>query len=178
MAQYSNNPLHDAHLCAAHDAWLNTGMPDDGPDTITEDDVLELWKNLDLTDWDERTTNDRVDTYCVERCYSYVLREGVFYVTALDVLPDDNFAEILCVEFSDGINDFDITRAIKTEEITGRLISEGWKKTHGQDGELVLVRFSDPRIGYKPADGTLIIGYHEHPQKVYTYTDIKKIIDK
>lgn len=145
---------------------------------LTNEDVLRLWKSLDLADWDERTTNDRVDTYCVERCYSYVLREGVFYVTALDVLPDDNFAEIFCVEFSDGINDFDITRAIKTEEITERLTSDGWKETHGSDGMLVLVRFSDPRVGYKPADGTLIIGYHEYPQKVYTYTELKKIIDK
>lgn len=160
MAQYSNNPLHDAHLCAAHDAWLNTGMPDDGPDTITEDDVLELWKTLDLTDWDERTTNDRVDTYCVERCYSYVLREGVFYVTALDVLPDDNFAEILCVEFSDGINYFDITRAIKTKEITERLTSDGWKETHGSDGDYDIVKspYSNflkslrPQPSWKPSE--------------------------
>lgn len=62
--------------------------------------------------------------------------------------------------------------------IQDTLFADGWKPCHGSDGELVLVRFSDPRIGYKPADGTLIIGYHEHPQKVYTYTDIKKIIDK
>lgn len=58
------------------------------------------------------------------------------------------------------------------------LLSDGWKATRDKDGKLVLVRFSNPRIGYKPADGTLIIGYHEHPQKVYTHTDIKKIIDK
>ena len=30
----------------------------------------------------------------------------------------------------------------------------------------VLVRYSDPRIGWKPEDGTLIIGYFEYPEKV------------
>lgn len=145
---------------------------------LTNKDLWRIWQDLDLAAYDERDPMDRVDDYCAESYYTYHIPEGTLYVTALDVLPEDNFAEILCVEFSDGINEFDITRAIKTEEITGRLLSDGWKATNDRNGELVLVRFSDPRIGYKPATGTLIIGYHEHPQKVYTYTDIKKIIDK
>lgn len=41
----------------------------------------------------------------------------------------------------------------------------------------VLVRYSNPRIGWKPADGTLIIGYFEHPTKVFTIEELKKIID-
>ena len=33
----------------------------------------------------------------------------------------------------------------------------------------VLVRFSNPPLGWKPADGTLIIGYREWPEKVRTF---------
>ena len=62
--------------------------------------------------------------------------------------------------------------------IQDTLLAEGWKPCHGSDGVLVLVRFSDPRVGYKPADGTLIVGYHEYPEKVYDYNQLKKIIDK
>ena len=51
------------------------------------------------------------------------------------------------------------------------LISLGWV-----DKGDVLVRFSHPRIGWKPADGTLIIGYHEHPQKVTTMEALEHIL--
>ena len=41
----------------------------------------------------------------------------------------------------------------------------------------ILVRFSNPRIGWKPEDGTLIVGYFEHPTKVFTIEELKKIIE-
>lgn len=63
------------------------------------------------------------------------------------------------------------------KDITGRLLSDGWKATRDKDGKLVLVRFSDPRVGYKPDDGTLIIGFHEYPDYVYDYEQLMKIID-
>ena len=37
-----------------------------------------------------------------------------------------------------------------------KLISLGWV-----DKDDVLVRFSNPRLDWKPSDGTLIIGYRE-----------------
>ena len=40
----------------------------------------------------------------------------------------------------------------------------------------VLVRFTHPRIGWKPADGTLIIGYHEHPEKVHTIEQLERVL--
>lgn len=76
------------------------------------------------------------------------------------------------------------------------LLSLGWV-----DKGDVLVRYTDPRIGWKPEDGTLIVGYHEHKSKVFipqalfsiiqmtpgeacalirqplTWQDIKRIID-
>ena len=61
--------------------------------------------------------------------------------------------------------------------IQDKLLADGWKATRDKDGKLVLVRFSDPRIGYKPDDGTLIIGYHEQTEKVYDYEQLMKIID-
>ena len=47
------------------------------------------------------------------------------------------------------------------------LVALGWV-----DKGDVLVRFSSPRIGWKPSDGTLIIGYRECPVKVYTVDEI------
>ena len=41
----------------------------------------------------------------------------------------------------------------------------------------VLVRYSNPRVGWKPADGTLIVGYHEWPQKVTSIEQLEQIID-
>ena len=54
-----------------------------------------------------------------------------------------------------------------------KLLELGWV-----DKGDVLVRFSNPRIGWKPADGTLIIGYHEHPQKVWTMEDLTKALQR
>ena len=42
-----------------------------------------------------------------------------------------------------------------------QLLSLGWV-----DKGDVLVRYSNPRLGWKPADGTLIVGYFEWPKKV------------
>lgn len=39
----------------------------------------------------------------------------------------------------------------------------------------VLVRYSKPRLGWKE-DGTLIIGYHEWPEKVRTIEELKIIL--
>ena len=50
------------------------------------------------------------------------------------------------------------------------LLSQGWVEKSG-----VMVRFSNPRIGWKP-DGTLIVGWHEWPEKVTTIEELNKII--
>ena len=52
-----------------------------------------------------------------------------------------------------------------------KLLKLGWV-----DKGDVLVRYSSPRLGWKP-DGTLIIGYHEYPKKVYTMEELKQIIE-
>ena len=52
------------------------------------------------------------------------------------------------------------------------LISLGWV-----DKGDVLVRYSNPRLGWKPADGTLIIGYHEWPEKVTSIEMLETIVD-
>lgn len=54
-----------------------------------------------------------------------------------------------------------------------QLLNLGWI-----DKGDVIVRYSDPRIGWKPSDGTLIIGYYEHPKKVYTIEELNKAIDE
>lgn len=51
------------------------------------------------------------------------------------------------------------------------LLQQGWED-HGD----VIVRRSNPRIGWKPADGTLIIGYNEYPEKVFHYSRLKEIL--
>lgn len=40
----------------------------------------------------------------------------------------------------------------------------------------VIVRYSNPRIGWKPSDGTLIIGYHEYKEKVHTIEELNKAL--
>lgn len=40
----------------------------------------------------------------------------------------------------------------------------------------VLVRYSNPRLGWKE-DGTLIIGYHEWPEKVTSVKQLNTIIN-
>lgn len=54
-----------------------------------------------------------------------------------------------------------------------RLLQLGWV-----DKGDVLVRYSNPRIGWKPADGTLIIGYQEWPEKVFTIEKLNEILCK
>lgn len=55
------------------------------------------------------------------------------------------------------------------------LVALGWV-----DKGDVVVRYSDPRIGWIPSDGTLIIGYRECPEKVFTtdeiYGKLKEVI--
>lgn len=53
------------------------------------------------------------------------------------------------------------------------LIALGWV-----DKGDVLVRYSSPRLGWKPSDGTLIIGYHEHPQKVWDIDSLLSVLGK
>ena len=61
---------------------------------------------------------------------------------------------------------------MQTTEITRKdLLALGWV-----DKGDVLVRYSTPRIGWKPEDGTLIIGDRECPYKVYTVEQIKQAI--
>ncbi len=54
-----------------------------------------------------------------------------------------------------------------------RLLRLGWA-----DRGDVLVRYSNPRIGWKPVDGTLIIGYREYPKKVFSVQQIIKAIEQ
>lgn len=51
------------------------------------------------------------------------------------------------------------------------LIDAGWV-----DKGDVLVRYTNPRIGWKPGDGTLIIGYHEWPERVWDYDRLEEIL--
>lgn len=57
-------------------------------------------------------------------------------------------------------------------ELKEALLAIGWA-----DRGDVLVRYSNPRLGWKPADGTLIIGYNEWKEKVHTINQLKEIID-
>ena len=50
------------------------------------------------------------------------------------------------------------------------LLTQGWEEHAG-----IMVRFSNPRIGWK-ADGTLIVGWREWPEKVKTIEQFNKII--
>ena len=52
-----------------------------------------------------------------------------------------------------------------------QLLELGWV-----DKGDVLVHYSNPRLGWKPKDGTLIIGYHEYKKKVHTIDDLKKAL--
>ena len=52
-----------------------------------------------------------------------------------------------------------------------QLLNLGWV-----DKGDVLVRYSNPRIGWKQ-DGTLIIGYHEYKDKVHDIETLEKIIE-
>ena len=54
-----------------------------------------------------------------------------------------------------------------------QLLSLGWV-----DKGDVLVRYSSPRLGWKPADGTLIIGYKEWPEKVLTIGQLDEALLK
>lgn len=54
-----------------------------------------------------------------------------------------------------------------------QLLSLGWVEFPD-----LLVRFSNPRIGWKPSDGTLIIGYHEWPTKVKDLATLNWILDR
>lgn len=51
------------------------------------------------------------------------------------------------------------------------LLALGWV-----DKGDVLVRYSTPRLGWKPTDGTLIIGYFEWPEKVLTIGQLNEAL--
>lgn len=55
--------------------------------------------------------------------------------------------------------------------LKAQLLSLGWV-----DKGDVLVRYGNPRLGWKPADGTLIIGYHEWPEKVLTIGQLNEAL--
>jgi hypothetical protein len=50
------------------------------------------------------------------------------------------------------------------------LAEKGWLFRGG-----VMVRFSNPRLGWKP-DGTLIVGYWERPEKVTTPGELEALL--
>ena len=52
-----------------------------------------------------------------------------------------------------------------------QLLDLGWV-----DKGDVIVRYSNPRIGWK-LDGTLIIGYRQCPFRVFTIEQLSKVID-
>lgn len=57
--------------------------------------------------------------------------------------------------------------------ITKAILKErGWVEKSG-----VMVLFSNPRMGWKE-DGTLIIGYREHPDKVKDIETLNKLIQQ
>ena len=53
-----------------------------------------------------------------------------------------------------------------------KLIRRGWVEKAG-----IMVRFSNPRIGWK-SDGTLIIGWHEYPEKVFSVERLEEILNE
>ena len=53
-----------------------------------------------------------------------------------------------------------------------QLLALGWVEKNG-----VLVRYSNPRLGWKP-DGTLIIGYWEYPIKVHTIKELNDVLER
>ena len=66
-----------------------------------------------------------------------------------------------------------MTRNMKRtmSSISDELLRRGWIRK----GDF-LVRFSSPRIGWKPEDGTLVVGWHEWPRKVNSLEEIDEII--
>ena len=59
------------------------------------------------------------------------------------------------------------------EAMKEALLELGWV-----DKGDVLVRYGNPRIGWKPADGTLVIGYNEWPEKVLTIEQLNEALCK
>ena len=59
----------------------------------------------------------------------------------------------------------------KAEFLKYDLLYLGWV-----DKGDVLVKYGNPRLGWKPSDGTLIIGYHEYKHKVHTIDDLNKAL--
>ena len=60
---------------------------------------------------------------------------------------------------------------MKSSRITDELLRRGWLRK----GDFI-VRFSNPRIGWKPEDGTLVVGWHEHPEKVTSLEKLEEIL--
>lgn len=57
--------------------------------------------------------------------------------------------------------------------LKAQLLSLGWV-----DKGDVLVRYGNPRLGWKPANGTLIIVYHEWPEKVKDLETLNFILNR
>lgn len=49
------------------------------------------------------------------------------------------------------------------------LLAHGWVDRGG-----ILVRYTTPRLGWKE-DGTLIVGYHQHPERVTTTEKLSEL---
>ena len=56
-------------------------------------------------------------------------------------------------------------------KLKSQLLALGWV-----DKGDVLVKYSNPRLGWKLADGTLIVGYHE-VGRVHTLEELQKLVD-
>lgn len=82
-------------------------------------------------------------------------KQGAFIFTRLS---DEQYGEVL--------------QRFNQRKMKDQLLELGWI-----DKGDVLVRYSNPRIGWKPSDGTLIIGYHEYKDKVHDIEKLEKIIE-
>lgn len=146
---------------------------------LTSKDLWRIWRDIDLSDYDWREVFDRLDTYCVESNYTYTLPEGTLSVDAVDTLPDNYLEEIVGAELTtpDGLcyPMGDIIAAMRT---AARLRREGWKETRNADGDEVLVRFSDPRVGWMPATGKVFLGYYEASEQAYAYEELMQIVNR
>ncbi len=56
-------------------------------------------------------------------------------------------------------------------KLKSQLLALGWV-----DKGDVLVKYSNPRLGWKPGDGTLIVGYHE-VGRVRTLEELNRLVE-
>ena len=135
---------------------------------------MDKRKELEKTQWEieERTAfleqvRDSIYSPKREKQLHYFAVPELRFDAYQDV-STEKLKAVSCNLFVSAKNSTNRTQLEKTKKM---LLALGWV-----DKGDVLVRYSDPRIGWKPADGTLIIGYRECPYKVYTVKQIDRAI--